>query len=384
MPEFPGFVLTKEGLNLKAKCEAGAVLNYTKAQIGSGSLPPGGNAFSATSLAGLITIYNSEKGSVAHAVDGNTGFSISVQTQGASDTAEITTVTPLAASELSGGEYLLLHSPALDFHVWYRVDGNGLDPRPNGSIGVVVDVESLDSAIVVAEKTATAIDQDRTEAGDLVRLIHHEMNAGIADVMNLGNGTTKLPLQFSNEGLEHGFAWREIGIFAEDPDVGDILYSVTNAGDLADPVPAQGGATIVEYVLDAITRIGNITDVKAIVVPSSTYASKADLSGHESDPKAHGNKWIIKDSDYPAQAGDKLFVDTSGGVVPITVPEIPNINDRVDFVDYAKTFNRNKMIVKRAVSGEKIQGLEEDMDVDFKGLDFGLVCAGDAKGWVVV
>jgi hypothetical protein len=96
------------------------------------------------------------------------------------------------------------------------------------------------------------------------------------------------------------------------------------------------------------------------------------------------NTTTIINSDHTAQKGQTLFVDTSGGVVPVTVPESPNINDRVDFADYAKTWDQNKLMVKRAPSGEKIQGLKEDMDVDMKGLAFGLVYSGDTKGWVIV
>lgn len=382
MPEFPGFKLTKDGLNLKSKCEAGVALQYTKAQIGSGSLPPGGNAFSATSLAGVITIYNTEIGVAIDAEDGNTGFQISVATQGAPDTAEITTITPVAASELSAGDFFFVHTPTLDFHIYYRIDGIGVDPRPAiGSIGVVADVESLDSAIVVAEKTATAIDQDRVETSDLVRLINFEIDATIAAVQNLGNGTSKLPLQFSNENLAQGFDWREIGIFATDPDLGEILYSATNAGVLSDPVPAQGGATAVEYNLNAITKIGSI--VSAIVVPSATYASKEDLSVHIAE--GHGVKRYISGA-YTAVSHDEIYANTTNNIVEVTLPKNPNAGDWVDFIDWYKIWDQNKLIVKRATSGEPIQEDDsEDMSVGLKGFNFSLVLTmmDDEKVWVI-
>ncbi len=280
MAEFPGFVLTEHGIDLAAKCEAGETLVYTKARIGSGQLPPDGNAFSAVQDADVITIYNAEMGVATDAADGNTGFSVSTTTPGASDTAEITGITALAAATLTGGEYFKLHTPFLDFHVYYQVDGVGADPEPAGSIPVIVAVEALDSAVVVAQKTATAIDQDRTELGDLVRIINEKMEIDITGkaVAN-GDGTATIPIQFSNQNLDQGFLWTEIGIYAQDPDRGEILYSVTNAGTMGDPVPAYGGATAVAYDLNATTKIGSISDVQAVVVPSS-YVTHEVLTGY--------------------------------------------------------------------------------------------------------
>lgn len=384
MPDFPGFILTKAGISLREKCEAGAVLEYTAARLGSGKLPPGGSAFSALAVTGIVTVYNNERGQASDAEDINTGFTISTELQGVPDTAEVTNITPVAASELSAGDYFKLHTPFLDYHVWYRINGIGVDPELAGSIGIVVDLESLDSAIVVASKTAQAIDQDRTEVSDLVRLIKHEMDAGITAVEKLGNGTTRLPIQFDNRDLEQGFAWRETGIYANDPDKGEILYSVTNSGDLSDPVPAQGGSTIVEYNMDAITKIGSIQDVQAITVPSSTYVTNEIFNAHQTDKKAHGRTWSVIDSDYTAVSGDRLHIDTALGVVPVTVPDNPVVDDYVIFNDFSKTWDIKKLRVCRAPTGEKIQGLNEDMDVDTKGLDFGLVYTGILKGWVII
>ena len=380
MSDFPGFELTEAGKLLRAKCEAGAVLTYSAARIGSGALPPGENAFSALADNGVITVYNSEKGAATNAQNGNTSFTIETTIPGDPVTEQVATIAPESGAEIAGGDYFVIHSPLLDFHIWYKVDGVGVAPVVAGSIPVKVEISSLDSLFVVADKTATAIDQDKTGAGDLVRLVNFELEAGITGVENLGNATTKLPIQFNNEALETAFMWREIGIYAMDPDAGEILYCVTNAGNDADPIPAEGGATIIDYNIDAITEVGSCADVSAIPAASSAYASYS----HTLDKKAHGNIWEIKNAAYTAVAGDQLHVDTSAGSVEVTMPENPIKDDCIWFNDFAKTWDVNGLAIEQAASGELLQGLT-GLDGVTKGLCFGLVFTDDeTKGWVII
>ena len=74
-----------------------------------------------------------------------------------------------------------------------------------------------------------------------------------------------------------GFYYRELGLYAEDPDpeVGEVLYCYGNCGDLAEWIPPSGGATIVEKTIDIVTAIGTATNVTAYI-PADAYATKED------------------------------------------------------------------------------------------------------------
>lgn len=86
---------------------------------------------------------------------------------------------------------------------------------------------------------------------------------------------------FSNEALNVGFAWREIGLFAEDSDGNEVLYCYANAGDTYDYIPATGDERYSKYIRIA-TAIGNATNVSIveneglIYVDTATFAREKD------------------------------------------------------------------------------------------------------------
>ena len=76
-----------------------------------------------------------------------------------------------------------------------------------------------------------------------------------------GDGTVAVGGIFTNGDETDGFYYRELGLYAEDPDpeVGEVLYCYGNCGDLAEWIPPSGGATIVEKTIDIVTAIGTAT-----------------------------------------------------------------------------------------------------------------------------
>ena len=84
---------------------------------------------------------------------------------------------------------------------------------------------------------------------------------------------------FSNESLQTGFQWREIGIFAEEDDGSEILYCYANAGETYDYIPATEDERYSKYIRIAIA-IGNATNVSIveqaglIYVDTFTFAQK--------------------------------------------------------------------------------------------------------------
>ena len=87
---------------------------------------------------------------------------------------------------------------------------------------------------------------------------------------------------FTNDQTSDGFFYRELGLYAEDPDpaVGEVLYCYGNCGDLAEWIPPTGGATIVEKTIDIVTAIGTATNVTAYI-PADAYATKEDYETYK-------------------------------------------------------------------------------------------------------
>lgn len=110
-------------------------------------------------------------------------------------------------------------------------------------------------------------------------LISPKLIVNIGSVTVPSAGLCRVRGNLNNTGVVAGFFVREIGVFATDPDLGEILYSVANAGNECDYLPAEGGAVTIEQVLDVILSVGSAATVTA-VIDGSLYATVDDLSGY--------------------------------------------------------------------------------------------------------
>lgn len=100
----------------------------------------------------------------------------------------------------------------------------------------------------------------------------------ISKLKTLPGGKAVVGSSFSNTDIVAGFYWREIGVFAQDPDEGEVLYCYGNSGVNAEYIPAGGGADIVEKSVDVITIVGNAANVTATIEQSLIFASIQDIN----------------------------------------------------------------------------------------------------------
>lgn len=107
-------------------------------------------------------------------------------------------------------------------------------------------------------------------------VISPKATIGITKLKKNGDGTVAVGGIFSNDQIASGFYYRELGLYAEDPENGEILYCYGNAGDLAEWIPPTGGATIVEKTIDIVTLIGAATNVTAYI-QADACATKEDF-----------------------------------------------------------------------------------------------------------
>lgn len=96
---------------------------------------------------------------------------------------------------------------------------------------------------------------------------------------------------FSNAELEEGFYWREIGVFAADPDYPNdrshnILYCYQNAYDTADFIPVASVETVEKNITVPII-VGDASTVSCTLSSSQVLVSEADLEAHDKDANAH-------------------------------------------------------------------------------------------------
>ncbi len=85
--------------------------------------------------------------------------------------------------------------------------------------------------------------------------------------VTVANGQCTIRSNITNAGVSSGFYVREIGLFAMDPDLGEILYAVS-AASAADYLPSEGGATVINNQFDIIVIVGNATSINATINPT--------------------------------------------------------------------------------------------------------------------
>ena len=82
----------------------------------------------------------------------------------------------------------------------------------------------------------------------LTALISQKATVEVDSVRVVNTSTAQVAGFFSNADISTGFWWRETGVFAQDPDVGEILYGYTNAGDAGDYIPTVADTRIEKYI----------------------------------------------------------------------------------------------------------------------------------------
>ncbi len=114
---------------------------------------------------------------------------------------------------------------------------------------------------------------------ELNDLISPKKELSILELKIQPEGKATLKSFLSNSDITTGFYWRELGVFAQDPDEGEILYCYGNAGENAEYIPAGGGADVVEKYINIVTLVGNASNVFA-TLGSEIYVTQADFNAH--------------------------------------------------------------------------------------------------------
>ena len=112
--------------------------------------------------------------------------------------------------------------------------------------------------------------------GPLTALISSNATVPIQGGQAIGQNTYQVEGFFTNADLSAGFWWREIGIFANDPDNGEILYAYANAGDAGDYIPTVTDQRIEKYIYFSMA-LANATTVNVTIPQTDTFVLKTEI-----------------------------------------------------------------------------------------------------------
>lgn len=147
----------------------------------------------------------------------------------------------------------------------------------------------------------------------LTELITPKQNIPISGIAVNGNMTT-LTAVITNAGVTAGYQVRELGVYATDPTLGEILYSVT-VDSAPDYLPEEGGAVAVSQEFNYNIAVSNAANVSAIL-STSGLVTVGMLQQHNHDgtgangPKL-GSNALLDGAVTDLAIGNRTIVDTA-------------------------------------------------------------------------
>lgn len=192
---------------------------------------------------------------------------------------------------------------------------------PNWSGGILTTRGQALQAKVDAGQTTLTFTKMKIGSGvlgsgqsleDLTDLITPKQNIGISGISASGNVTT-LTGVITNAGVTTGYQVRELGVFATDPTLGEILYSVT-IDSAPDYLPPEGGAVVVSSEFNYNIAVSNAANVSA-TISTSGLVTVGMLQSHNHDgtgtngPKL-GSNALLDGAATDLAIGNRTITDT--------------------------------------------------------------------------
>lgn len=108
------------------------------------------------------------------------------------------------------------------------------------------------------------------------KLVEEKQEVNIKGIKANGDGTSTISLAITNGKTKKGFLMSEVGLFAQDPRKGEILYGVAYYEDHADFIPVYD-QEMVEISMDIIVVVSNVDVINIKIDRSMICASQLDL-----------------------------------------------------------------------------------------------------------
>lgn len=144
----------------------------------------------------------------------------------------------------------------------------------------------------------------------------------VSKVTRTNDVTIKVEAAFTNTELTEGYYMRTLGLYAVDPDVGEILYAVTIESSGNCYMPPYNGATVSGAYVQLVTTVGNAENV-SLIVDAAAVATIGDIQDLQEQFTSHLDDTSNPHNVTPAQIGAAASShthsasDVTSGTLPI-------------------------------------------------------------------
>ena len=174
-------------------------------------------------------------------------------------------------------------------------------------------------------KLGSGIIPDGVSPEDLTDLIQPKQALGLTAI-SVNGGLAKIQSIVTNAELSEGYYIRECGVFANDPDVGEIMYAIMTDTS-PDFLPSASSSVVIseEFSINVVTE--NMANITAIIDPEGIVTvanarkiAEDKVTEHNEDTEAHPNDFnlkgitIGKDNVIATKKGDLLTLLAGKGI----------------------------------------------------------------------
>lgn len=192
-------------------------------------------------------------------------------------------------------------------------DGSYLTEKGNALIGKLLATEGTLKFTKVTAGDGSIPSGRSPES--MTALGNYVTDGLIASVGSSGTGEASVVVQISSIDLAQGFSCTELGLWAEDPDEGDILYAYLCLQQHPEWIRADADAVNKLATFTIVTIVKNVALVTAIINPEA-FATMDDLAKYALIGHSHTISDVIGLQDILDKHGAdiELLKDMAGGI----------------------------------------------------------------------
>ena len=174
----------------------------------------------------------------------------------------------------------------------------------------------------------------------------------------------------TNTGIHEAFRMSEIGLFAQDPDKGEILYAYLTDPE-PDRMPAEGGSVVVSQELTIGMVFSNTGNV-SLTVNMGALVTHEQLERHNADANAHDKRFnaII-------QQLNNMITSVDNSASLAKAPTLQLVKTLLSSLNI-----KNATDVVNALESEKATGL--GIRYDFSDVNAWYICLGKLFGNLII
>jgi len=142
----------------------------------------------------------------------------------------------------------------------------------------------------------------------LTGLVKQEQSISIGSI-ETENNKVIIKTTLNNKNVSRAYEQREMGLFATDPNVGEVLFAYMIDNN-PDTMPAYNSSTVVAEALTLNLLFSNTGNISA-TLDTSLYATLKDLDDHNKNLQAHENIIMTAAKDSDAKDDSDKIASTS-------------------------------------------------------------------------